>query len=130
MATAADPLIGLLVNESALAREELAEGLAPRLQLTEEGGLWLLPGFEELTSVNKVLCLLLAVKAMKMLGLRESDRVSPSDLVGLSGMPAGTIRPKLSHLAEKRLIGRDKHQYWISTPGARKALQTLRGSSA
>lgn len=122
-----DPLAALLVDEDSIAREELAAGLAPYVQLAEQGGLWPLPPFEDLDSATKVLCALLAVKAMSMLGLRESDRVAPVELIEMTGMPPGTVRPKLSKLAEKRLIAKDDHQYWISTRGARKALQVLKG---
>jgi hypothetical protein len=120
-----DPLAALLVNEDSIAREELAAGLAPYVQLTEQGGLWPLPPFESLASTNKVLCLLLAVKAMAMLGLRESERAAPGELVEISGMPAGTVRPKLSKLAEKRLVVKGNGEYWISSHGARKALDVL-----
>jgi hypothetical protein len=124
-----DPLSALLVDENSIAREELAAGLAPFIQLTEQGRLWPLPPFEGLDSATKVLCALLAVKAMAMLGLRESDYVAPAELVEMTGMAPGTVRPKLSKLAQKRLIAKDDHQYGISTHGARKALETLRASS-
>jgi hypothetical protein len=120
-----DPLAALLVNEDSIARKELAAGLAPYIQLTEQGGLWPLPPFENLASASKVLCLLLAVKAMAMLGLRENERAAPAELVEMSGMAAGTVRPKLSKLAEKRLVVKSNGEYWISTHGARKALETL-----
>jgi hypothetical protein len=123
--TSQDPLAALLVNEDSIAREELAAGLAPFVQLTEQGGLWPLPPFEGLASANKVLCLLLAVKAMAMLGLRDSDRAAPGELVEMSGMPAGTVRPKLSKLAGKRLVVKGDREYWISSHGARKALEAL-----
>lgn len=120
-----DPLTALLVDEDSIARDELASGLAPYVQLTEQGGLWPLPPFESLASANKVLCLLLAIKAMAMLGLRESERAAPGELVEMSGIPAGTVRPKLSKLAEKRLVVKGDREYWISSHGARKALEAL-----
>jgi hypothetical protein len=117
-----------LVDEDDVAREELAAGLAPFIQLTKQGGLLPRPAFEGLSAVDKVLTLLLSIKAMKMLGLRDSERVGPADLIALSGMPGGTVRPKLSALAGKRLIVKDDHEYWITTLGARKALEVLVGS--
>jgi hypothetical protein len=124
-----DPLAALVVDEDSIAREELAAGLASYVQLTKEGGIWPLPAFEALTSADKVLCLLLAFRAMSMLDLRENDRVGPAELVEMSGMPPGTVRPKLSKLVEKRLVVRDKREYWISNPGARKALEVLRDAN-
>jgi hypothetical protein len=124
-----DPLSTLLVDEALVAREELAVGLAPFVQFTRDGDIWPLPPFEELPSRDKVLCLLLAVKAMSMLDIRETEQVSPAELVKIGDMAAGTVRPKLSQLVEKRLVMRDGHRYWISARGARKAFDLLGGSS-
>src|ERR1700733_13220098 len=111
--TKADPLSALLVDEASVAREELAAGLAPFVQLTREGNVLPRDAFEKLTSRNKVLCLLLAVKALAMLDLRDSDEVVPADLVKIGDMAAGTVRPKLSQLVESRLAARDGHRYSI-----------------
>lgn len=127
MATS-DPLSTLLVDEDDVARDELAAGLTPFIQITKQGGLLPRPAFEKLSTADKVLTLVLSIKAMKMLGLRESERVGPAELIELSGMPAGTVRPKLSALAKGRLIVNDDHEYWITTLGARKALEVLVGS--
>jgi uncharacterized membrane protein (UPF0136 family) len=121
----ADPLAALLVDENDVAREELASGLAPFVQITKQGGLLPLEPFEGLNSANKVLTLLLAIKAMRMLELRDNERVGPAELTEMSGMAAGTVRPKLSALASNRLIAKDGPEYWITTLGARKALQVL-----
>jgi hypothetical protein len=120
-----DPLSALLVDENDVARDELAAGLAPFVQLTKQGGLLPLAQFDALNSANKVLTLLLAIKAMKMLELRETERVGPAELIAISGMAPGTVRPKLSALSSKRLIAKDGHEYWITNLGARKALQVL-----
>jgi hypothetical protein len=126
---ATDPLASLLIDEDDVAREELAAGLAPYVQITRQGGLMPLPAFEGLTAADKVLALLLSVKAMKMLGLRDGERVGPAELIELSGMPGGTVRPKLSSLVKKRLIIKDDHEYWITTLGSRKALEALVASN-
>lgn len=123
-----DPLSALLVDEDEVARDELATGLAPYIQITKQGGLLPKPAFEGLSAADKVLTLLLSIKAMKMLGLRDDERVGPAELIELSVMPGGTVRPKLSALAGKRLIVKDGHEYWITTLGARKALEVLVGS--
>jgi len=123
-----DPLSALLVDEEDVARDELAAGLAPFIQITKQGGLLPRSSFDGLSAADKVLTLLLSIKAMKMLELRDSERVGPAELIELSGMPGGTVRPKLSALTRKRMIVKDDHAYWITTLGARKALQVLVGS--
>jgi hypothetical protein len=127
MAENKDPLEALLVDENTVAREELAKGLAPFLQLTNEGSVLPLPSFDDLDSKTKVLCALLGIKALAMLGRRESDRVSPAELIEMTNMAPGTVRPKLSKLAEERLITKADGAYWIGTHGARTALRRLGG---
>jgi hypothetical protein len=127
--SSSDPLVTLLVDEASVAREELAAGLGPFVQLTREGSVLPRNAFEELTSRNKVLCLLLAVKALAMLDLRDSEDVTPADLVEMGDMAAGTVRPKLSQLVASRLATRDGHRYSISTRSTRKALDALGSSS-
>jgi hypothetical protein len=103
----------------------LATALAPYVQLSEDGQIWPLEPFEGLKSAEKVLCLVLALKAAAMLGLRDEEGVSPGELVALSGMPAGTIRPKLSELVGNRLLAKTNAIYSLSAPAARRAIALL-----
>jgi len=123
--TTTDPLASLIVDEDSIAREELAAGLKPYVQLSKKGGLWLQTPFDELDSATKVLCLLLAIKAQAMLDLRESDQASPAELIEISGMPGGTVRPKLSKLVEKRFLAKADREYRVPPAAVRKALAEL-----
>jgi hypothetical protein len=120
-----DPLQALLVDETAIAREELAQALRPYLQLGRDGGLWLLAPFDHLSGQAKVLCVLLAVKAQHLLGLRQGEAIQPQELVELSSMPPGTVRPKLSQLAKDRLVSKSANGYTVPDGMARRAVAEL-----
>lgn len=120
-----DALDALVVNEADVARDEIAAALRPFLRFTRDGGLLLEPGFEALSTENQVLCLLLGLRALEMLGLRRTAQASPTELVELSGMAAGTVRPKLSALRKSRRIIRVGSSYELPVHLARRAIQTL-----
>jgi hypothetical protein len=120
-----DPLQALVVDEQELAREELAQALAPFVQLTKEGSLWFQASFDSLSALDKVRCVLLAVKALHLLGLRETEQVTPSELCDLSGMAAGTVRPKLSALLRDRDAAKSGGKYVLPPHAIRRAVAIL-----
>lgn len=124
-----DPLQELLVDEGAVARDELAQALRPYVQLGADGGLWLRETFDGLPARSKVLCLLLAIKAQSLLGLREADGAQPQELIDASGMAAGTVRPKLSELRKARLVAKSGNLYLVPDPVVRRAQAQLGGGS-
>jgi hypothetical protein len=124
-----DPLEDLLVDENAFARETLASALSPLLRLSRSGDLFFEPGFSELKALQQVLTILLGLKAAEMLGIRESASATPGEVVELSGMAAGTVRPKLSELVRQRLILRRKDGgYEVPVSAANQVLDTLQGA--
>lgn len=124
-----DPLKDLVVDEASFARDELARALKPYVQLGREGGLWLLEPFDGLPARAKVICVLLAVKAQYLLDFRATDGAQPQELVDLSRMAAGTVRPKLSELNRSRLVAKTGSGYTIPDPMSRRALAELTGSA-
>jgi hypothetical protein len=124
-----DPLKGLLIDTGSVAREEVAAALAPLLQFDESGGVWLLDPFDQLSSENKVMCLLLAVKAQQLLGLREEDSATPQDLAELGQMSGGTIRPKLAKLLKNRQVAKTGQAYHLPPPAMRRAVTRLKEAS-
>jgi hypothetical protein len=105
--------MALVVDETEVAREGLASVLSAFVRFTRSGDLLLQADFEELDAERKVLCLLLAMRAANLLGLRAEPGALPRELVLASGMPGGTVRPKLSGLLEQRLIARDGGRYVV-----------------
>lgn len=115
----------LVVNEADIAEEDLADALRPYLRFTSTGGLLPEAAFFELTTEQRVLCVLLAVQALRMLGMRDDDEVGPTDIVELSGMAAGSVRPKLSALRKARLATAKAGKYRIPVPAIRLAMARL-----
>ena len=124
-----DPLEYLLADEDAFARETLASALAPLLKLSRSGDLFLEPAFSKLKARQQVLAVLLGLKAAEMLGIRESAATTPGEIVELSGMAPGTVRPKLSELLRERLIVRRKEGgYEVPVSAANQAVERLIGA--
>lgn len=122
-----DRLEALVVKGEDFVREELATVLDGRLRFTQDGGLLLDAGFGQLSAVQKVACLLLACQAAHLLGLRDSAGATPSELVDLSGMAPGTIRPKLSALARQRLVVKQGKEYLVPLHAGATVGQLLEG---
>lgn len=120
-----DKLDALVVDEMAVAREDVAGALARFVRFTRSGELLLEPEFDELNAEQRVLCVLLAVQAQRMLGLRDTDEVTPGEVVALSGMPEGTVRPKLSTLLKSRQVAKSAGRYSMPIHSARRAIAVL-----
>lgn len=121
----ADPLQALLVDETEIAREELASGLSPFVRLTSSGALVLEPSFEALGARQKVLCALLALKALHLLELREKPTAGPAEISSASGIPSGTVKPRLRELASDRLVIADGGRYEIPNHALRRVLDEI-----
>lgn len=119
----------LIVDESAVARDQLASALAPYLRFTRAGELLLEPRFDDLAAELRVLCVLLALQALRLLDLRETDQATPAEIVSISGMPPGTVRPKLAGLLKKRLVAKDGARYSLPVHAARRAIELLTANS-
>ncbi|HEX8066296.1 MAG TPA: hypothetical protein VF520_07205 [Thermoleophilaceae bacterium] len=120
-----DALTTLLVDETEFARDEIAPALEPYVRLTRDGGLLLEPGFDALPTELRVLCVLVALQALKMLGVRATNDVTPAELVEISGMPEGTVRPKLSALHKAHRVSKDAGRYSLPMHSARRAMAAL-----
>lgn len=120
-----DALEGLIVDEEQIARTELAEGLRPYLRLTRGGELVFEPAFDALKAQQKVCVTLLGVRAAALMGLRDDAGSSPTELVQLSGLPPGTIRPKLSELLKLRLVAKKADRYEIPSHSLGRAMKSI-----
>lgn len=124
-----DPLESLYVDEQAIAREGLAEVLSPYVGITKTGGLVLTEAAASLNASDRVLVVLLALWAAHLLGVRPKTGATPTELTALSGLPSGTVRPKLSALSKKRLIAKEGADYVIPLSSVRLAAATVSDAS-
>jgi hypothetical protein len=124
-----DRLQALVVREEDFAREELADVLEGLVRFTANGELILDDSFGTLTTTQKVTCLLLACRAAQLLGLRQTYGATPAQLADMSGMPPGSVRPKLSELAKLRLVTKEGSTYFIPIHAGRKAARIVAGGA-
>lgn len=123
-----DPLSGLIVDEAELSRAETAEVLAPYVRFTGAGELLLQPSFDGLRSDQKVLCVLLALRAAHSLQLREKSGASPAEIESASGLPGGTIRPTLTRLQKSRLLNKSGRDYDIPAFAHTRVVEILKAT--
>jgi hypothetical protein len=121
-----DPLTTLLVSEDSVARDEVADALQPILRFTGSGELLPERSFESLPAESKLLAVLLALKAQELLGVRPDPSATPQEIATLSGMPPGTVRPKLAGLLRARRVTRDHARYALPVHSIRSACELLK----
>lgn len=112
-----DPLKDLLLNADEVDRSRLAEGLKGVLGIDSESGRVVLkPGFQKLNSKRKVLAYILGCKVSLLLGLRKSEEIAAKGIKEATGLPTGTVNPKLKELKEERLVSQnDSSKYYIAS---------------
>ena len=100
-----DPLEDLLLDANEVDRTQLAQALEGILGVDKETGRVVLkPGFNALDTKRRVLAFLLGAKVAQLLELLPSESVGPKELEKQTGMPHGTVAPKLSQLLDDKLI--------------------------
>jgi len=113
MKNMADSLEDLFVEEEeALDLDALRSILVNYVKLSKEGGIFPLPGFETLSAEQKILTYLLAKKVLK-LKINLDELTAPKEIQESVGLPKGTVNPKLTGLADRRLVQNVKGKYFI-----------------
>lgn len=126
---AEDPLADLLLDADDVDRAQLAQGLKGILGVDNNSGRVVLkPGFNDLDTRKKVLAFLLGAKAAFLLGKAETEVVAPKDITKQTGLPTGTVNPKLKELREQRLVSRtDVGGYHVAPHQVTRGLEVVRG---
>jgi hypothetical protein len=124
---ATDPLIDLLLDADEVDRATLSRALLGLLGIdSNTGRVVLKPGFAGLGARKKVLAYLLGAKVAVLLAKAESEAVSPIDVSRQTGLPRGTVNPKLSELYEQRLVSKtDVGAYYIAPHQIHVAVEEL-----
>ncbi len=121
--TKEDVLEELFVDRSTILDQNvLKELLINYIQLTKEGGIVLTTNFQKLNRHQKVLIILLARKVLKLkMGLEE--KVTPKDIIDITGLPRGTVAPSVRDLESEGYIRSEQGAYWIPDSLVLKAKQ-------
>lgn len=102
-----NPLQRLIVDAEALDKEKLASLITGNLGISQAGDVIILPGFNSLTTKSKILSILLAKKAAKVMGLIDTETTGSKEITQKTGLPEGTVGRELAELKNARLIGNE-----------------------
>ncbi|UYN89514.1 MAG: hypothetical protein KIT08_10505 [Anaerolineales bacterium] len=91
-------LSDLVLDEAKLVEELLAATLRPLVRISRSGELILEPAFRSLSLAQKVLTVIAAAKAMKLLEIRDSEEIGPTEIALLAGIPVGSVKPSVRAL--------------------------------
>jgi hypothetical protein len=82
--------------------------------------------FDELNAKDKVLVYLLARLALSALpDAKASASVSPKEIEEETGLPGGTVRPKLAQLEKERLAFKSEGGYYVTSATLSRAFKEL-----
>jgi len=94
------------------------------------GKVILKPGYNTLKTRHKVLSFLLGMKVAVLLGKVSSELVQPKDIQDGTGLPKGTVNPKLVELKDAKLVSQDKAgKYYVAHHQLSLAIEDMKRSS-
>ncbi len=101
-----DPLQKLFVSETqAVDRQELADLLSPYISIHKENRSFDFSSkFRDLPNAEKILIILSAVKARNLVSNEVADEISPSEIIKMDVMPAGSTKTTLKILLDAKDI--------------------------
>ena len=122
---AQDPLAELVVDADAIDRVALAHTLRNRIAIDKASARLLIgDGYSSLNAKCKVLALLLAQKAARLLQVSDTETLSYKDLVSHSGIPEGTVAPALKGLKDAHHVAQDGSKaYYVPNASILRALK-------
>lgn len=112
-----DPLSSLLLNAEEVDRASIARALKDYVGVDNTSGKIILKAsFDKLGARQKLIAYLLGKKVAKLLAKIDIELSSPKDIQIETGIPKGTVNPKLRELVESRLISQTKDgEYFIES---------------
>lgn len=116
----------LLVDEEKLNEELLVETVGKYAQIGQDSG-DLVPNdrYNNLSSKEKIVVVLLAQKARYELDLDDQKTLSPTEISALSGVKKGTVYPSVRDLDDEGLIRGEDGEYRLPSVNLEKAKEFL-----
>jgi len=112
-----DPLSNLLLDAEEIDRASLARVLHDYVGIDSKSGKIIQKAsFNKLSARQKLLAFLLGKKVAKLLGKLDIELTSPKNIQDETGIPKGTVNPKLRELVDNRLVSQTKEgEYYIES---------------
>ncbi len=124
-----DPLDQLVMKSEEVegeARKLLAELLVPHVRMDPETGkIFFIPFPPKLNTRQHVLVYLLAKLALAQKNEKFDAVASAKDVEDATGLPGGTVRPKLIELFKDRIISKSDVGYFVQGSNLHKARSLL-----
>jgi hypothetical protein len=124
-----DPLDDLVVKTEEVEGENrkiLAKILIPHIQIDpEKGTIYFIKQPSNLNTKEQVLIVILAKLAMAQKNQDITPITTPKEIEEISGLPGGTVRPKLSDLLKGKIIEKSSVGYYIEARNLYKARAIL-----
>lgn len=121
-----DPLLELVVDAIEVDRQRIAEALKNLIGVDKSGRVVLQAGFRSLSSDQKLLAFLLGRKAAVLLDFADDEAIGPGELSKQTGMPEGTVRPKIRSLLSNRYVSQNTDKgYYLSPHQVLTAIEQL-----
>lgn len=96
-------------------QQRLADILEPYIWIDpEQGEVVFKNSAPNITAREKIFVFLLGLKVIAHINTDIEGISSPSEIVELTGLPGGTVRPRLKSLFEEKLLSRDERGYKVA----------------
>lgn len=126
-----DPFSKLIRPKASFDREtkeRLASMLEPFVWLEQESNsIVFKETTKKLNAIQKILVFALARKVVGLINDNNLESFSPSEVEGETQIPGGTVRPKLTDLAKKKILIRTGNGYEFSLYALDEAEKLLEG---
>ena len=123
-----DPLESLLIDAEELDRARIASAISELVGIDRSSGAVRPhgPKYRQLGNREKVLAILLGVRAAQLIGKRENEAVRASEVPGLTGMPEGSVHSTLKSLRENYEVSQTEDgAYYLSDVNVIAAVEAL-----
>ncbi len=131
---AKDPLDQLVMKTEEVEgeyRELLAELLKPHVRIDPDTGkVFFVPYPPRLNTKQHVLIYLLAKLAISQKNDRFDPIATAKEVEDATGLPGGTVRPKLTELFRERVISKSEAGYFVEAANLHKARSILENAIA
>lgn len=119
----------LLVDQKEVMEDVILDALKGIVSLDSQSGeVYLQEKFSELRPDAKICVFLMARKAAHLLGLADGEVTSATLIRERTGMPVGTVNPKLRSLLDRGVIAQNEHkEYFMPAHTLAIARQTIKG---